>query len=132
MEFLEKNISPEIDGIGANQLLLKLNNNRTLPFSDKGYLLSKIKTSRGVFSIYLGISQMPDEGELSKNLDIDEGYSVEDSLNEIRENGLEKEIVFRENAHIRIMNDDGSFLGMVFSDYADALEYVEKYLDVGI
>lgn len=132
MEFLEKNIEPGRDGVGANQLFLLLNIRKSTPFTSNGFLLSKIRTSRGVYSLYLGIPQMPEEGELSSKLNLDDGYSVEDALNEIRENRLESEIVFRENAHIRIMNHEGSFLGIVFSDYEDALEYVEKYLEVGI
>lgn len=132
MEFLEKNISPETDGTGANQLFLLLSFVKKTPSSLYGYELSKIRTSKGTFSIILGIGKRPEEGELEKALGIEDGYSIENSLSEIRENHLENEIVFRENAHIRIMKDDGSFLGVVFSDYEDALIYVEKYLDGGI
>lgn len=132
MEFLEKNILPELDGKGANQLYILLSNVKKKKGSTSGYQLSKVRTSKGVFSIMLGIGRRLEQGELEKELDIDEGYSVEDSLREIRENNLENELVFGENAHIRLMCDDGSFLNVVFSDYDDAIAYVKKYLDGGI
>lgn len=120
---------PKEDGSGANQLYLLLRDIRNAQMTTNGYLLSKIKTSKGVFSVYLGISKSPEQGEVEKGY----GYSLEYLLHEMRENNLENEIDFVENAHIRIMNDDDeSFLSVVFSSYEDALVYVEKYLDGGI
>lgn len=135
MEFTETKIDPERDGTDANQLYLRFrdlspSNTFSIPFS---FLLSRIKTKKGKFSLFLEIGREPQLQSIQEMLDRYRHSSTDEPMDETSKNQDGQQPVFDgENAYIKIMCEEGDMIPMVFSDYLDAVEFVEKYLESGI
>ena len=131
MEIIEQNIKIEHENLTRANYIFFKNFMNPLPKryqNQFGYILAKVKVKEKLYSIVIN-ADCGFEFNINSNRHIIKGDDLKFELPEIYINGLDKFLIYDQEANIRIINEeDPDEIVFVFTDYAEALEYL-KTLD---
>lgn len=131
MEIIEQNIEIKHKNLTkANYLYVSnfMKSNKKAKNTQYGYQLAKVKSREKNYLIVIDASDTF-EFEISENRHLLKYDDLQYEFDEIYINGLDKFLIYAQEANIRIINeDDPDEIVFLFDDYSEALEYL-KILD---